>query len=192
MAMNVEELKKAVDEAIKMSPDELKGTLSTLMDGVKGFGVGKLMEVVPDMVPKVISKLDEMDVGKFISEAPEASAKFMDVLFEGVGIMAEKNPEVKKKLEGAGEVKLNFEATDSPMRGHLKISAGKFSGGSGSLETVDLKIHGPTKTMVGLLTGAVDPVRGFMAGQYKLEGSMAIGVKLAPVMTSLTKMFKGG
>ena len=192
MAMNMEDLKKAVDEALKLSPDELKGTLSTLVDGIKGFGVGKLIEAVPDMLPKLMRKLDEMDVGKFVSEAPEASAKFMEVLWEGVGTLAEKNPELKQKMERAGEIKLNYEATDSPVKGHLKISAGKLSGGPSLLEAPDLKIFGSTKTMVGLLTGAVDPVRGFMAGQYKMEGSMAIGMKLVPVVTGLTKMFKGG
>lgn len=187
-----EDLKRAVDEALKLSPEELKGTLPALVDEIKGFGVGKLIEAVPDLIPRLMSKLEEIDTVKFISEAPQAAAKFMDLMWEGAGVLIEKNPEAKKKLESAGEVKVNFEATDSPLRGHLVISGGKLSGGGTSLETADLKLFGPTKTMVGLLTGSVDPVRGFMAGQYKMEGSLALGMKLAPVMTSLTKMFRGG
>lgn len=78
------------------------------------------------------------------------------------------------------------------MKGHLKISAGKISGGATPIEAADLKISGPTKVMVGMVTGEVDPVRGFMSKQYKMEGSMAIGMKLAPVMTAIGKIIKGG
>ena len=185
----MEEIKKAAEEALKMSEEELKSTLPSLMDGLKG-NVTELIEAVPDIVPKLMNRMEQINIEKFVSEAPEASAKFMDVMWEGVGIIAEKNPEVKSKLVSAGEVSANFEATDCPLKGHLKVSGGKISGGATLLDTADLRLKGPAKVLVGMMTGTVDPVRGFMARQYTMEGSMAIGMKMAPVMTSLTKALR--
>ncbi len=186
----MEELKKAVEEAMKMSEDELKTNLPPLMDQLKG-NVGKLMEAVPDLIPKLMNKMNEIDIGKFVSEAPELSSKFMDVLWEGASILAEKNADIQNKLKSAGEIGVNFEATDSPLKGHLKISGGKISGGTDLLPKADLTLRGPTKVLVGMFAGTVDPIKGFMAKQYTMEGSMAIGMKLAPVMTSLTRVIKG-
>jgi putative sterol carrier protein len=189
--MSAEKLKKDIDEAMKMPGDKLKNVLPSLMKNIKAFGVGNLTKAMPDFVPKLMTKLGEVDVKKFVTEAPEASAAFMDILWEGASVLAEKDAEIKGKVTNAGEIKVNFEATDSPLRGNIKISGGKISGGSAMLSACDLKISSDTKTLLALLTGAIDPVRGYMAGQYKMEGSLAMGIKLAPVMQSMSKIFKG-
>lgn len=187
----MEDLKKTVEEALEMPEEELMDALPSLMDELEG-NVEEVMEAIPDLISRLTSKMGEIDVGKFVSDAPEASAKFMDILWEGMGIIAEKNPDVKSKLKSAGEVTINFEATDSPLKGHQKISGGKLSGGSTPLDEADLTLSGSTEVMVGLLTGDVDPVQGFMSGKFKMDGNMALGMKLAPVMTSLASAVKGG
>ncbi|KPV61792.1 MAG: SCP-2 sterol transfer family protein [Candidatus Bathyarchaeota archaeon BA2] len=183
-------MKKDVDKALKMSENELKTALPPLVERVKAFGVGNLMEAMPDLALRLVNNLRSIDVRKFVTEAPEASAAFTDVLWEGVGILVEKDEEVKKKVVNAGEIKVNFEATDSPLKGHFKLSGGKISGGSALLDAPDLKVSSDAKTLIGLLIGDVDPVKGYIAGQFKLEGDLATGIKLVPVMTSLTKRFK--
>lgn len=37
------------------------------------------------------------------------------------------------------------------------------------------------------MTGSIDPVSGFMSGKYRMDGNLTVGMKLAPVMTKLTK-----
>ncbi|KPV62941.1 MAG: SCP-2 sterol transfer family protein [Candidatus Bathyarchaeota archaeon BA2] len=183
-------MKKDIDKVLKLSENELKTALPPLMERVKKFGVENLMKAMPDLVSRLVNNLKSIDVGKFVAEAPEASVAFMDVLWEGIGILVEKDAETKGKVVNAGEIKLNFEATDSPLKGNIKLSGGKISGGLALLDAPDLKVSSDTKTLIALLTGDVDPVRGYMSGQYKMEGSLAVGIKLAPVMQSLPKLFK--
>ncbi|MBS7288405.1 MAG: SCP2 sterol-binding domain-containing protein [Candidatus Freyarchaeota archaeon] len=42
------------------------------------------------------------------------------------------------------------------------------------------------------MTGSMDPVSGFMSGKYKMDGNLAVGMKLASVMAKLTKTVRGG
>jgi putative sterol carrier protein len=188
--LSAEELKKDVDKAFKMSDNELKTVLPSLIERVKKFGVGNLMKTMPDLVPRLMNILRSINVGIFVTEAPEASAAFMDVLWEGASVFAKKDAEIKGKVTNAGNIKVNFEATDSPLKGNIKISGGKISGGSAILSACDLKISSNTKALIALLTGDIDPVRGYLAHQYKMEGGLAIGIKLAEVMQSMAKLSK--
>ncbi|NMD41895.1 MAG: SCP2 sterol-binding domain-containing protein, partial [Firmicutes bacterium] len=52
-------------------------------------------------------------------------------------------------------------------------------------------LSGPVASMLGLLTGSLHPISAFMAGKYKIDGDMGLGMKLAPIMSSVSKMFVG-
>lgn len=185
----MESLRDMVGAALKMSGDELKTSLPVVADALKG-NVGMVMEAVPDLLQKVMGKITEIDVVKFLGEAPEASEKLLDVLFEGAGIGVERDLEIKKELQEAGEVSVNFAATDSPLKGHLRISGGGLSGGGALLEKADLKITGPTIVIVGLLTGATDPIKGALTRQFRADGPVSVGLKLAPAMVKISKIFR--
>lgn len=186
----MEDLKSNLEELLAMSPEELQTKLGPVMDQVKGK-VAELMETMPDLPQRMAASLSQMDVAKFSNDAPEASAKFTDVLWESIGALAEKNADLKSKVTGVGDIEVNFEANDSPMKGHMKTSGGKLTGGSAQLETATFKTIGPTSVMIGLITGSVDPISGFMSKQYTSEGSMATGMKLAPVMSAIARALKG-
>ncbi len=188
--MDVNELKKMVDESLKKSEEELKESLPGLLDNLEGVDLEGVIDDLPDLVPKMMRKLNEIDSKSFMESAPEASTKFMNLLWASVAIMAEKNAGAKARLEQVGEAKVNFEATDSPLTSYLNISKGKLNGGSGLLDKYDLKIYGPTEVIVELLSGKLNPIQGFMAGKYKMEGSVTLGMKLSPLLTSITDMFK--
>ncbi len=188
-----EDLKKAVEEALELPVDQLKENLIPLLNGIKEFGVAQLIELVPDLVPKLINKLKNVDVIKFVKEAPEASAKFMDLLWEGISVMVEKNPDIKEALKKAGEVSVNFEAIDSPMKGHLKISEGKLSGGGYPLANADMTIKGYTKSLIGVLVGEIDPTEAFFKQVIKMEGgSIPLGMKVSSAMMEVAELFKQG
>ncbi len=189
--MNAEQLKDALDASLNMSAEELKETLPMILDGVKEAGLDNLLEQVPDAVPKLIQKMNDLDIKTFIEDNPEISANFMDILWDSVSILIEKNPEAKAQIEKAGNVRANFVATDTPMESNLVIADGKLKGGSGLLDKSDISLSGPVDSMLGLLTGSLHPISAFMAGKYKIDGDMVLGMKLAPIMSSVSKMFVG-
>jgi hypothetical protein len=167
-----EDLRKIVEEAFQLPLDQLKDNLLPLLNGIKEFGVARLMELVPDLVPRLVGRLREIDVTRFTRENPEISAKFMDILWEGISVLVEKNPDVKEALERAGEVSVNLEALDSPMKGHFRISGGKLSGGSGLLDKADLSIKGYTQAMIEVLLGDRDPTEAFFKQLIKTDGNI--------------------
>ncbi len=187
---NLEQLKNAIDGLFEMPMEEMKELLPTLLDSIIDIGIESLIETVPGLLPRLMSKLEKIEIGEFIEELPEVSEKFMSILWDGAGILAEKNPKARAKLVSAGDVKVNFVATDSPMKGHLELRGGNLLGGADLLDPCDLKLYGPTRSLVGLLTGSIEPIKGFMAGQFKIEGNIMLGMKLTPVMSTMTEMFK--
>jgi predicted lipid carrier protein YhbT len=185
-----EDLRKIVEEAFQLPLDQLKGNLLPLLNGIKEFGVPRLMELVPDLVPKLVRRLKEVDVTKFVREDPEASARFMDILWEGISALVEKNPDVKEALERAGEVSVNLEAFDSPMKGHFRISGGKLSGGSGLLEKADLSIKGYTQAMIEVLLGERDPTEAFFKQLIKTDGSIPLAMRVSSAMMEVSELLK--
>jgi len=186
----MQDLKKAWEGVLGKSAEELKTQLGPIEDRTKGK-VGELMKIMPDLPKRLAESLSKMDVAKFNNEAPEVSAKFTDILWESISVLSEKNADLKSKVAAVGDIEVNFQATDSPMKGYMKISGGKLTGGSVQLKTATFKTIGPTKVMIGLITGSVDPIGGFMSKQYTSEGSMATGMKLSPVMSAVARALKG-
>jgi putative sterol carrier protein len=186
-----EDLRSVVEGALSLSEEELKSSLSFLMDTIKGVGVREFLRAVPDLLSKMMEKMETLELARFVGEVPEASSKFLEVLWEGLGILAEGDPEVKDKLLGMEPLTVNFRATDSPMVGHFRVSGGKLSGGGKAAMTSDLVVEASTTDLVGLLTGKVDPVWGALQGRYRVEGKVADAMRLAPLMKLLPKLLEG-
>jgi len=189
-----EDLRSVVEGALTLSEEELKSSLSFLMDTIRSVGVKEFLKAVPDLLSKMVEKMETLNLASFVREVPQASSKFLDVLWEGLGVLAEEDPEIRKKMEEMGALIVNFKATDSPMVGHFKVSGGKLSGGGKGVMTADLTAFASTADLVGLLTGKVDPIWGALTGRYKVEGKVADAMRLAPLMKLLPKLLvkRGG
>ncbi|MBS7248357.1 MAG: SCP2 sterol-binding domain-containing protein [Candidatus Jordarchaeales archaeon] len=187
----VEELKNIVEKLLVMSDDELMKELPKHIPSLMGH-VKELMDAIPNLVPRMIKRLEESDVKRFVKEAPEAAKGFTNLVWEGVSILAEKSPDVKSDMEKLGSVTMNFKATDSPLEVNMKISGGKVTGSWGLAEKADLEFSGSTENIMGLLLGSIDPLRGFMLRKFSMKGGMSLGMKVAPVMSKLAKMARGG
>ncbi len=185
-----EELRRAVDEALRLPLDQLKDNLPSLLKGIKEFGVSKLMELVPDLVPKLAQRLREVDATRFVKENPELSASFMDLLWEGISVMVEKNPDVREALERLGDLSVNLEALDSPMRGHLRISGGRISGGSGLLEKADLTVRGYTQAMIEVLLGDLDPTEAYFKQLLRPDGSIPLAMRVSSAMMEISQLLR--
>jgi len=186
-----EDLRSVVEGALSLSEEELKSSLSFLMDTIKGVGLKEFLKAVPDLLSKMMEKMETLELASFVREVPEASSKFLEVLWEGLGLLAEGDPEIKGKLMEMEPLTVNFRATDSPMAGHFRVSGGRLSGGGRSLMNPDLVVEASTADLVGLLTGKVDPVWGALQGRYRVEGKVADAMRLAPLMRLLPRLLTG-
>jgi len=186
-----ESMNKRIEKILQMSAEELKDVLPSTLDEIRKYGVGKALEEVPDLLTKIMGKLVEIDAAKFVSEVPEVSDKFMGLLWEGVGVLAVKSEELRSVLERTRDINVNLEASDSPLRGHFKISQGKLSGGSGLLhfKEQDIRFLGHTEELMRLLTG--EAAWGLKNLKLQTEGMAGLLPFLTPVIQGISKIIKG-
>ena len=189
--MSTELMNRKVEDMLRMPAEELKDVLARTLDEIRKYGTVKMLEAVPDVLSKIIAKLVAVDAAKLVSEVPEVSDKFMDLLWEGVGILAVKSEELRSVLERTREIHVNLEASDSPLRGHFIINQEKLSGGSGLLhfKEEDYKFMGPTEVLLQLLTGEL--ALGFSNLRLQTEGHSGFQPLLAPIMQGISKIIKG-
>ncbi|MEM2865966.1 MAG: SCP2 sterol-binding domain-containing protein [Candidatus Hadarchaeales archaeon] len=187
-----EDLRSVVESALSLSEEELKSSLSFLMDTIQSVGVREFLKVVPDLLPKMMEKMESLELASFVRDVPQASSRFLEVLWEGVGVMAEQDPEIRQKLLEMEPLTVNFRATDSPMAGHFRVSGGKLSGGGKLAMMPDLTVLASTSDLVGLLTGRVDPIWSALSGRYKVEGKVVDAMRLAPLMKLLPRLLGKG
>lgn len=143
----------------------------------------------PDAIPTMVEMMEQVDVAEFTKSAPDLADKYQDMIWLATQDLVEDDPEIQKMIDV--DVSVNFEANDSPMEGHLVVDKDEKTvrGGSGLLDNAELHITSDSDTLVGLLTGEVDPVQGFMSGQYEMDGPVDKGMQLAPIMTEINEKF---
>lgn len=189
--MSVALMNRKAEEMLGMSAEELKDVLPLTLDEIRRYGTVKTLEEVPDLLSKIIGKLVEIDAAKFLSEVPEVSEKFMDLLWEGVAVLAVKSEDLSPALDRTTrEIHVNLEASDSPLRGHFTLSQGKLSGGSGLLhfKEEDYKFMGPTEILLQLLTGEL--VSGFSNLRLQTAGHSGWASLLAPILRGISELIK--
>lgn len=174
-----------IEEAVEKPDDELAAELPSLLDELDGQ-TRELVVEHPAVFGRVVERMETMDVAAFISENPETADQFQDLLWAGTDVLVENSPEVREQI--TDDITVNFEATDCPMTGHLDVRREEqtITGGAGQLDDATLEITGPADVLVGLVTGNVDPIQGFMSQQYQMDGPVQKGTRLAPLMNNLS------
>ncbi|MFD1514038.1 SCP2 sterol-binding domain-containing protein [Halomarina rubra] len=181
-----DELARRIEASFEKDDDQLEEDLPELLDDIDGQA-DELVREHPALVSRLLGRMQEMDIAEFVSENPETADQFQELLWAGVRVLAENDDEVSEQI--TEDISVNFEADDCPMTGHLRTDAdaGTVTGGSGHLDDSDLTITGPADTLVGLITGGVDPIQGFMQQKYEMDGPVHKGTRLAPIMNSLSE-----
>lgn len=175
-----------IEGALEKPDDELEAELPELLEEIEGQ-THELIEANPVVFGRIIGRMESMDIATFVSENPDTADQFQDLLWTGTEVLVENSPEVREQI--TQDITVNFEATDCPMTGHLTVESDDqtITGGAGMLDDPTLEITGPGNTLVGLMTGDVDPVQGFMSQQYEMDGPIQKGTQLAPLMENLSE-----
>lgn len=181
-----DDIESRIEASLEKSEDELAEDMPELLDEVDGQ-TRELVEQNPALFGRLVGRMEQIDIAEFVSENPQTADQFQELLWTGMEVLVENSPEVQEEI--VQDITVNFEATDAPMTGHLEVdgSAQTVTGGAGHLDDPTLEITGPADNLVGLMTGTVDPVQGFMSQQYELDGPVAQGTQLAPVMSNLSE-----
>lgn len=177
--------------ALELEGEELRAELPPILESMSEKDTVNLVREHPAVFGDLVRGLEEADVAAFVDEAPEASEAYQDVLWTGLSTLVEDDPGLQSKINL--DVTVNFQADDCAMEGHLLLDSGEgtLDGGAGTAVGPDLTISGPAQNVVGLITGNVDPVQGFMQGSYEMDGSLATGTRLAPTIKALARAIPG-
>lgn len=181
-----EETATRLEEALETSNEQLQSELLEILGELDGEERA-FARAHPELVGRLIGQLSEVDVASFVSENPETADQFQDLMWTGMEELVAQNPDLQSSIDLNATV--NFEADDCPMEGHLEVDGdeNQITGGAGTLAESTIEITGPGDNLVGLLTGDVDPVQGFMSQQYSLNGPVMQGTRLAPIMNNLAE-----
>jgi putative sterol carrier protein len=182
---------KQLEKTVELDGEDLRRELPPVLERFDDETTRTLARDHPDVFGDLVRGLEDADVAAFVDESPEASEDYQDVLWTGLATLVEDDEGLQSKINL--DVTVNFEADDCAMEGHLLLdsSEGTLSGGAGAAVDPDLTIGGPAGNIVGLVTGDVDPVQGFMQGSYEMDGSLSTGTRLAPVIKALAKAIPG-
>jgi putative sterol carrier protein len=183
--MTDNELLQRVEATTEKSDEELEAELPSLLDEMEGQ-TEELARDHPAVFGRMVNRMEEMDVARVVSANPDTADQFQTLLWTGMNVLVERTPEVKEQINE--DITVNFTADDCPMEGHLEIAEARKTvvGGAGHLDDPTLEIRGPADTLVGLITGGVDPIRGFMQQRYEMDGPVQKGTQLAPIMNTLS------
>jgi putative sterol carrier protein len=181
-----EQLVQRIEDSLAQDQEQLEEDLPVILADMEGQ-TNELVREHPQVMGDILSRMEEMDIADFVSDNPETADQFQELLWAGMRVMVEENPEVKDQI--TENITTNFEADDCQMEGHLRVDKDEeiITGGAGQLDDSDIVITGPADVLVGLITGDVDPIQGFMQQQYEMDGPVQKGTKLAPIMNSLSE-----
>ncbi len=174
-----------LEHAVELEGEALRTELPPVLERMTEKDTVTLVRDHPDVFGKLVRGLEASDVAAFVEAAPDASAAYQDVLWTGLSTLVEDDPDLQDTI--GLTITVNFQATDCPMEGHLELDsdAKRLTGGAGLADDPGLTIKGEAQNVVGLITGSVDPVQGFMQGAYKMDGGLAKGTRLAPTIKAL-------
>ena len=176
-----------IETVLDKPDDELAAELPGLLDDIEGQTERLLLEN-PALFARVTRRMDAVDIAAFASESPETVERFQAMLFTGMELLARASPGVQESI--TEDITTNFEATDAPMTGHLRVveAENTIRGGTDRREDPDLTITGTADELVALITGTTDPVQGFMQGRFGMDGDIQKGTRLAATMGELTRL----
>ncbi|WP_254535170.1 SCP2 sterol-binding domain-containing protein [Halomarina litorea] len=173
-----------LESALDQSDEKLADDLPNLLESMEGR-TEDLVREHPAIFGRLVRRMETMDIAGFVDDHPEVADQFQELLWTGMEVLVRESPEVQESI--GEDITVNFRATDCEMDGHLTVDGDEqvITGGAGLLDDPTLEIDGPADVLVGLVTGSVDPIQGFLTQQYQMDGPVQKGTRLAPIMNDL-------
>ena len=164
-----------------MGDEDLIDVLPKLLSTLEGRA-DEMLADHPEAVDVLLQRVDEADVAMMAREDTETVKRFHDFVWEVVAAKFDRYAMLRDAIDVS--VRARYAAVDSPLNGHVitDASRGHIEGGSTDIENPDLRIEGPTETVVGLLTGTTDPVQGFLDGEFDMQGRIDAGYRLGEIL----------
>jgi hypothetical protein len=183
-------MKKRIEALSRMSPEEIEKALPQIMDEARAYGMEQALQETPELLQTMIDKLLELSPVDLFCKTPEISEHLMDFLWEGIEQIAPRSDNIKHLLGKTRDMNVNIEASDSPMRGHFKVSNGHLSGGSAffHFKDEDYRIMGSTKVLLELLLGEL-PL-GFSNPEVQTAGHSGFAGFVSSVVKGVANVIK--
>jgi putative sterol carrier protein len=184
----------------------IKDALPVILDKVKGYGIEKFVNEVPDLAdkfPEMIGGMQEMVKGIGADKLTEYGKEFKDVVVGLFPIINEGLPAVRKvskdiddvfnKIKGA-KVTAGIDLTEMGWGLKAKFDAGTMTVEEG-LEGTDLTLILPTPALFDMfdimVTGNMSAaMKAFTGGKIKIKGAMMKGAALMPLFSAMGKLGK--
>ena len=185
-------MKKSTEDLLQMDAERLKDRLSSTLEEIQRFGIGKLLEEYPDFLARLLKRLKEMGAAKLLNEGVGASDRLTDLLWEAVAFRALQSKNITSVLQKRErDFHVNIEASDSPFQNHFIVEKGKITGGSGLLhfKDEDFRFMGTTDVLIELLIGDLPMSLGNL--RLQTAGHSGWVSRIAPVMRELSKLLRG-
>ena len=188
--MTITSLQKRIEDIRQRPPEEVGEALWHAFEEINADGMIKAVAAYPGVLAAITDVLLDTRMDRALPDRPEIFNGFMDVFWTGVKEHARKSSWMQSTLLNTKDLKVNMEASDSPLRGHFEIAGGGIWGGTGMLhfKEQDVRFLGTTRTLLTLLRGDLPMGLGNLALQT--EGHPALLPILAPVMKALSALIR--
>jgi len=187
------------EKLVKRLTKDIEQMFSTELENVTAPAMDDLRRHIADMAPSQISlllrvmtdKLLTIDASQMMRQFPEFSESFMELFWQGMVKLSENSAEMHSLLKKTRDVNVNIEASDSPFRGHFRVSKNKLSGGSTffHFRDEDYRIMGTTKVILQLLTGQL--YMGFSNPELQTAGHSGFAAFVTPIVRVTASLIKG-
>jgi hypothetical protein len=187
-----DELIKKVDALAQMPAEELQGQLPIILEEIRDFGAGQLLEMESDALASIIKAVLNAGAVEILTANPATAESLMQVLWDGVQDRAADVADLQAALKKTDrDVQVNIEASDSPLTGHFHITKSGITGGAGLVHfrDQDYRYMGPTTILLQLLLGELP--MGTSNLQLQTAGHSGFASRVGPVLRGVTALIKG-
>lgn len=164
-----------------------KERLPAALEGVED-DLERLLLEQPDTFEALAERVSTLEgIADYATEETETVERFLAVLWDGLGLVADVSPAVQDAI--TDEYAVTWECEDAPIAFHARTDpdAGSLAGGPGALEDPEITFRGPAETMFSTLQDEdFNAVLAFVQNRLEVVGSVQRARAFDAMMDSVT------
>ncbi len=158
---------------LEQDDEEFRRNLPAALDGVEDE-LETLLTSRPEAFDRLSERMSTLDgIAAFADDDPETVDRFLDILWNGLGLITETVPAVREEV--SEDFGVNWVCEDAPTSFHMvsDAEAGTISGGPGRLDDAELTFRGPADVMFSMLNDpSFDGTLAYVQNRYEIVGSL--------------------